>query len=133
MLKTNNKKAINNLKIYIINHCDFSDYDCIKQPKNEDFKEYAKAIYQDFIDCAYSTINDKKYFNFNEFNAFIYYMSGLPSHGLGDYYCGYNANNILGDILEESEEERNRYSKDDSEKLLTYLIYRTIKKVIKII
>lgn len=130
MNKTNNKKVINNLKFYIINNCDFSNYNCIKQPKNEDFKEYAKAIYQDFINCVYSTINEKKYFNFNEFNAFIYYMLGLPSHGLGDYYYN-NANKILGDILEESEEERHRYNKDKSEKLLTYLIYRTIKKVIK--
>lgn len=103
----------------------------INNQKNEDFKEYAKAIYQDFINCVYSTKNDKRYFNFNEFNAFIYYMSGLLLHGLGDYYYNCNAKNIVGDILEENEKERNRHNNDESEKLLTYLIYRTIKKGLK--
>lgn len=33
MIKINSNKAVNNIKIYIVNHCDFSDYDYNKQPK----------------------------------------------------------------------------------------------------
>ena len=33
-----------------------------------------------------------------------------------------------GDILEQTEEERNRYTEAEAEKCMTYLLYRTIKK-----
>lgn len=127
MLKANSKKVQENLKNYIIKNCEFNDYDLAAQPKAENFTEYAKAIYNDFIACVYSGENSKRYFNYNESKAFEYYMSGLPSHGLGEYYYNVSAVSALGAILEETEEQ-DRYNETDAENLLTYLIYRSIKK-----
>lgn len=61
------------------------------------------------------------------FDAFEYWCSGLPYLlNTADYYCHNSAINILGDILEETEEERSRFSELEAEKELTYLIFREI-------
>ena len=55
------------------------------------------------------------------------YAAGLPLGGLFDYYL-HSAIDTLGDILEESEAEREKYSEEEAEKMLTRLIYREMIK-----
>jgi hypothetical protein len=55
----------------------------------------------------------------------------LPSVINTLYYYNRSAITDLGDILEETEDERNRYTESQAEKLLTKLIYRTIQEAIK--
>lgn len=55
-------------------------------------------------------------------------MAGLPSFlGTYKYYYSGSAIDVLGDILEQTEEERNRYTEAEAEKCMTYLLYRTFK------
>ena len=53
--------------------------------------------------------------------------SGLACGGLFDYFL-FSAVNVLGDILEETAEERNRYTEEQAENVLTYLIYREVTR-----
>lgn len=67
----------------------------------------------------------------SELELFESWAQCLPSAFNFDYYLGGQAINDLGNILEETEEEKNRYSYQQVEELLTYLIYREIKKSIE--
>lgn len=64
----------------------------------------------------------------SELELFERWAQGLPSAFNFDYYLGGQAVDDLGDILEETEEEKNRYSDQQAKELLTYLIYREIRK-----
>jgi len=51
--------------------------------------------------------------------------------GVFDYYTyrdETNPVNILGDILEETEAERNRFNEDKAAEMMTKLIYREVMK-----
>lgn len=126
MLRTNSKKAIENIKAYIIEHFDGENYG-IETPAT--FKEVATIIYNTFVNEVWEY--SKAYYHFNELAGFEYWVSGLPSIIDTCYYYNRPAVDDLGDILEETIEERNRYSEQDAERVLTLLIYREIKKAVK--
>lgn len=120
MLKTNSKKARQNAKNYILNHYDFTNYGL---PNSGEFIDVAKKIYKIFIDEI------GKYRRGPEAEAFDEWASGLPSAlNTVDYYYRNSAVDVLGEILEESAKERSRYTEEQAEKMLTYLIYREIKR-----
>ena len=126
MLRTNCKKAIENIKAYVMDHFNGENYD-IETP--ETFEETARIIYDTFVSEVWEY--SKAYYHFNELAGFEYWASGLPSIIDTCYYYNRPAVDDLGDILEETEEERNRYTETDAERVLTYLIYREIKKAVK--
>lgn len=119
-LRADSKKVRDRIENYIMELFDGSNYD-VETP--ETFEEAAKIILDVFdtekapVDaCAAMTRQER----------FIDWTAGLPCilHTC-DYYLG-SAVDILGDILQEPEEERARYSDSDAEKLLSYLIYRQL-------
>lgn len=123
MLRTNGKKAIENIHDYIMRNTDFSDY----REKDEQpitFEETAKAIYETFHDekykwaCHLMGLQD----------AFIDWLQGLPTVIDSCYYYNRSAVKDLGDILEETEAERSRYTEAEAEKMLSYLIFREVYK-----
>ena len=124
MLRTNSKQAINNIRAYIVNNFDGTNYG-IETP--ETFEEVARVIYNTFADEYLYEYNRRR----NEQEVFTEWCSGLPSILDTCYFYNRSAVEDLGDILEETEAERSRYTEDQAEKYLTYLIYREIKKVIK--
>ena len=63
----------------------------------------------------------------SEFDLFNYWVQGLPSAFDASFMLG-RAVDDLGEILEETETEKNRYTQEQAEKLLTVLIFREIKK-----
>lgn len=126
MLKKNSKKAIANLEKFILDGCDFDGYDFEKTPSTPN--ECMKAIYDEFVKEAYSTPSERSQ---NEQEAFIDWLQWLPSIIDSSYYYKVSAIEILGDILEETKEERARFSVTEAESLLSYMIYRRIKKAIK--
>ena len=119
MLKTNSKQARENIKKYIMDNFEGTNYE-IEQP--ETFAETAKIIYQIF--------KAEKHDNrpIAEQALFEDWASGLPSILDTCYYYNRSAVDDLGDILEQTETERNRYTEEEAEKMLTYLIYREITK-----
>lgn len=134
MLRTNSKKVYEKVLSYIIN--DGSVQEHIQEEKelgslpasyDENSPEnICKYLYDDFM-----RVMDHRYYRVNGIvgaRAFADYASGLPLGGLFCYYYNVSAVDLVGDILEETEEEKARYSEEDAEKLLSLLIYRVICK-----
>lgn len=125
MLKTNSKKAKENIWKYIFDDLDYMNEYRGEEIKPGDRKAMAAAIDNAFTLEAYNTPYEKRQ---NRQQAFEDWASGLALGGMFDYYY-YNADavDILGNILEETETERNKYTEEQAAHVLTYLIYREIE------
>ena len=117
MLKTNSKKANENIKKYIIEGCNVP-FETEQQAFN--------GIYKAFRVEKYST---PEYYH-NEYEAFYDWCAGLCDVSDTTYFLC-RAVDVLGAILEETEEEKKRYTETQAEKLLTQLIYQIIKQDIQ--
>lgn len=126
MLKTNSKKARENVRAYIMERENVAEYAEIS--KNPTFEEIATAIYADFYRVYNSDYMHRTY---SEQDYFAEWAAGLP--GILDtcYYYNRSAVDDLAGILEETETEKAKYKEADAEKLLSYLIYREIEKAIR--
>ena len=126
MLKTNSKKARENIRQYIIDHFDPCGYDLEKAP--ESFPEIAVCILETFAhEKPYSTKYIYRYMLSDE-KVFTDWCQGLPSILDTCYYYNRSAVDDLGAILEETAEEKARYTERDAERLLTHLIFRELMK-----
>lgn len=124
MLRTNTKKAIENIKAYITKGFDGTNYG-IETP--ETFEEVARIIYNTFTEEYLCGCNRRR----NEQEVFVEWCQGLPSILDTCYYYNRSAVADLGGILEETEEERSRYTEAQAEETLSRLIYREVRKVAK--
>lgn len=124
MLKTNSKKARENLRAYIMERENVAEY-AENISNDPTFEEIAAAIYADFYRVYNSDYVKKTY---APADYFAEWAAGLP--GILDtcYYYNRSAVDDLGGILEETETEKAKYKETDAEKLLSYLIYREIEK-----
>ena len=137
MLKTNSKKAIDNIWAYLEGFTDIINDERIAY--HPEFNYLQPGNRHDIATFIYYTYEVEKKKNDNLWNAgritdqalFNEWAQGLSMCGVFDYYTyrdDTNPVNILGDILEETENERNRYNKDAAADLLTNLIYREVIK-----
>ena len=120
MLRTNSRQARQNVQAYIMEHFDGCDYG-IETPAT--FAETAATILAVFrrekpAEGSYSSVQ--------EGDRFADWAAGLPSILDTCYYYNRSAVDDLGAILEETEEQKARYSESQAETLLTYLIYREL-------
>lgn len=122
MLKTNCKQAINNIRQYIIDN--YTGETAIRE--NSDFSVYAWHIYDEFWTTYVHPANTKPYQE-----QFICWLSGLPSTIDAGFWYNRSAIKDLGDILEETDEERSRFTDSQAEEMLSKLIYREIMKVVR--
>lgn len=130
MLKTNTRQARENIKNYIIDNLDVTGY--------EEYSYYYQegTIERDKFSMAQAIIKDvfynemlkhnKMVLRYSHYELFKEWCQGLPSALDTCYYYNRSAIKDLGDILEETEEERNRFTESQAEDKLTYLIYREI-------
>lgn len=125
MLRTNSSKARENIKQYIINNFDCTNY---TETALEEWREIAAFILETFRTEKYSMIEDYRYYNNNECAAFTDWCAGLPSVLDTGYYYNRSAVDDLALILEETEEEKERFTEEKAETLLTALIYRELKR-----
>ena len=123
MLKTNSKAVKEKIKNYIIegfHNCDYESYN------NVSIIEYADIcdtiLHQFFIEIVYL---DKR--KLDEFSLFEEWVSGLCSEIDSSYYYNVNAVDLLGGWLEQTETEKNKFSENQSELMITKLIYRELK------
>lgn len=128
MLRTNSKKARENIKNYIIENFDPESY--TDTPPTE-WHEIATFIYNCFVSEKWNSTQDRRYYGGNEWKAFLDWASGLPSVLDTCYFYNRSAVEDLGNILEETEQERRRYEESTAENLLTMLIYNEIRKEIE--
>lgn len=127
--KTNSKETITNIRNYIYGLFDPSNYGK-DESEFPTFEERTNFIYQDFIACKYWG-DEVKYYRGNEEKAFTDWLAGLPSViDSADYiYDNYwKCTDILGDILNQTKQEREQYTNQQAMDLLSRLIYREIKK-----
>lgn len=120
MLKTNSKQARQNVQAYIMQGFTGENYS-IEPP--ETFKDTAAVIMKIFnsekpAEGAYNRMNEQE--------RFTDWAQGLPSILDTCYYYNRSAVDDLGAILEETAEEKARYSEQNAEQLLTALIYREL-------
>ena len=127
MLKTNSKKFRENLRSYIMRNVDTTNYGT-DEPKT--FEEAARFILDTFKDEKFSTENERRYYRNNERVAFEDWCAGLPSALDTCYYYNRSAVDDLGNLLEQTESERSRYSEEEAETAITRLIYREIKAAV---
>lgn len=128
MLKTNSKKARENIRNYIIDN--FTPENYTDTPPTV-WHGVATFIYDCFRSEKWSCSQDFQYYNHNEHFAFFDWCSGLPSVIDTCYFYNRSAVEDLGRILEQTEAERSKYTEAQAERMLTALIYNTIKKEIK--
>lgn len=121
MLKTNCKKVNDFVKAFIIAHYTPENYEI---EKTDDFKQICQNIWNIFISERGDEI--KRYKTYQ--NLFIDYLQGLPSIIDTDYYYQYSANDLLGELLEQTEKEKAKYTEMQSEYLFSYLIFKQITK-----
>ncbi len=124
MLKTNSKKARENVRNYII--AGFTPEDYTDNPPQE-WQAIAAFILDTFRHEKYLP-QDFHYYQHNELAAFTDWCAGLAGVLDTCYYYNRSAVDDLGAILEETEEEKARYTEEQAEKTLTTLIYRELKK-----
>ena len=120
MLRT--KKAIGNIRAYIMDNFTPENY-TDNPPK--DFPGMAAFILDTF---RKEKTSDSRYRNCNEFAAFTGWCQGLPAVLDTCYYYNRSAVDDLGRILEETAEEKARFSEQEAERRLTWLIYRELSK-----
>lgn len=120
MLKTNSKKARENIQQYIINHFTPEGY---TDENIESFEIVAAFILKTFRSEKYSTKEDFRYYKGCEPLAFRDWCQGLPSVLDTCYYYNRSAVEDVATILEETEAEKNRYTEEKAENLLTTMIY----------
>lgn len=124
MLKTNSKKALENIRAYILENADNTNYG-----GNCDFTDW-KAAARFVYDCFRAEKDGDNRRNMSEYDFFEEWASGLPSSFDFCYWYNRPAVDDLGAILEETDEEKARFSESSAEKLLTRLIYNQIKKAV---
>lgn len=125
MLKTNSRKARENMRKYIIDG--FKPEGYTDNPPQE-WQGIAAFILDTFRSEKYNTIEDYHYYRRNERVAFEDWSAGLPNVLDTCYFYNRSAVDDLGAILEETDEEKARYTEEQAEKRLTFLIYRELLK-----
>lgn len=125
MLKTNSRKATENIRSYVIRGFTPEGY-TDNPPQN--WNGIAAFILDTFRSEKYHSPQDFRYYNGNEFAAFTDWCAGLASVLDTCYYYNRSAVDDLGAILEETDAEKARYTEAQAEQVLTTLIYRELKK-----
>lgn len=106
-----------------MNHADFEDYkdDLLYFHYPVDFHETAEMILKIFRSEKYYETD-----SVGEQNAFANWCQGLPSALDTCYYYNRSAIEDLGNILEESDSEKSRYTEEQAGDMLTKLLYREL-------
>ena len=127
MIKSNSKQARQAIINYIINNYDGSGYEeNSPEAKATTIEEIASVILQDVK--RVNGHNVRQYSRYTWQDAFTEWAAGLP--GLLDtcYYYNRSAVDDLAEILQETETEKKKYTEQEAEKMLSYLIYRELIK-----
>lgn len=127
-IKSNSRKAIDNIRQYVIDRYDAENYD-------EASPEYNATTFEEMAACILKDVKRVKEIEFKRVrcytwqDAFADWASGLPSLLDTCYYYNRSAVDDLAVILEETEAEKSRYDETKAERMLSNLIFRELYKV----
>lgn len=128
MIKTNSKKAVENIQKYIMEWGE----DFIKERAEFDGRQVTTT--DEILAFAYECFKHEKSgdieHNYSNpcFVIFEDWARGLALGGLFCYYYNRSAKDDLAMILEETDEEKAKYTEQEAEELLTRLIYREMER-----
>ncbi len=125
MLRTNSRQAAENIRAYIVDHFNPENY---TDNPPQGFENIAAFILDCFRSEKYYSNSWERAHGMTKQNSFIDWCAGLPSVIDTCYYYNRSAVDDLGAILEETEEEKARYTETQAENQLTRLIYRELTK-----
>ena len=125
MLKTNSKKAREAVRAYVAEKTRGQD-----GAEAKTFEEAAEVIAGEWKAYRYPGLG--RQFKYSLQNAFKHWAGGLPND-LFDYIAAGDTVELVGDMLEQTEAERSKYSDSQACDLLTYLIFREISKAAEIV
>lgn len=120
MLKTNNKKVKQKIEHYVRQAADY-----LKDCGYSQVDGFNLNNYSELCHVVYEVFKVEKHHYGETFEIFVEWAQGLALN-LFDYYYNVSAVQLVGDILEQTEQERNRYTERQAELLMTKLIYRSI-------
>lgn len=126
MLKTNTKKACENIRAYITSNYDPTGYEL--NHAGETWNEIATNILETFRKEKYYSLEYMQRARISEQTVFTEWAAGLPSILDTCYFYNRSAVDDLAKILEETENEKAKHSEHDAEMCLTHLIYRELLK-----
>ena len=128
MIRSNSKQAIENIRKYILEW----DSDYIRDRAEYDNRELKTD--DEILAYAYELFKDEERYGIERnygnpcFVIFEDWARGLALGGLFCYYYNRSAVDDLGAILEETDEEKAKYTEQQAEEMLTRLIYREMEK-----
>ena len=123
MLKTNSKQARENIRNYIIENFDASNY---TETPPQTWPEIARFSLITFEKEKYYSIEYMRAARMTYQDVFVDWCAGLPSVLHTSYYYLYSAVDVLGGLLEQTEKEKSKYSEAAAEMLLSKLIYQEL-------
>jgi hypothetical protein len=126
MLKTNTKKARENIRAYILEHFSPEGYEVNQTPAT--FEEAAAIILDTFAEEKPHSAAYIYRWSLSDFQVFRDWCQGLPSILDTCYYYNRSAVDDLGAILEETPEEKARFTESEAEERLTVLIWRELTR-----
>ena len=126
MLKTNSLKGKTNIRNYIMNDRDYLDERNEYHGKTLETEDEYLAFAWEIFKSEKKHEIEQNYSNPN-FAIFKDWAQGLALGWLFCYYYNRSAVEDLGAILEETEAEKQKYSEQEAEELLTRLIYREME------
>ena len=124
MLRTNSKKAREAVRAYVAEKTRGQD-----GAEVEGFEEAAAVIAGEWDAYKYPGLD--RQFGHSLTEAFRHFAEGLPND-LFDYLAAGDTVELVGDMLEQTEAERSKYSNMQACDLLTLLIYREVSKAAEI-
>ena len=133
MLKTNSKKAKENIKKYIMENTAAAFMEAARYAKNNEeifpyndnkFIDRAAFIWDKF-NREKSETYKKSYFVYHKYEVFKDWGQGLACGCLFEFLL-HKAVDDLGAILEETETETEKYTEDQASEKLFQLLYREI-------
>ena len=131
MLRTTNKKVKDTIKNYInesvANWAD-DNFNYLTIDEFEELKTYegqCNLIIDKFLNEMVKNNKNAKYYSY--YDLFVKWCEGQPSALETGYYL-HSAKSLLAEWLEETEEEANKYTEEQTENLITRLLWREITK-----
>ncbi len=128
MLKTTTKQARENIRAYIVRG--FNPYEAFDGDASA-FGDVARFVWRCFMTEKVGSEAQFYRSGMSLQALFEDWAAGLPSVLDTCYYYNRSAVDDLGAILEESEEEKARYTEEQAERMLTYLIFREITREVR--
>ena len=131
MLKTNSKKVNEKIRELIINSYNSADefYGYNGREMKTEYNDICKDILDTFYieKCKNNTYYKKHLMSMQE--LFIEWCQGLPTgFNVADDVYLHSAVDFVGNVLEQTEAEKAKYTESEAEKLMMILFYRELTK-----